>query len=55
MLAKFQSPLLVDHLLREPHFLDKPVRQDIAVMFLDLTGSTGATEALGPERSRGPA
>ncbi len=52
MLAKFQSPLLVDRLLREPHFLDKPVRQDIAVMFLDLSGSTGATEALGPERSR---
>lgn len=52
MLAKFQSPLLVDRLLREPHFLDKPLRQDIAVMFLDLSGSTGATEALGPERSR---
>ena len=52
MLAKFQSPLLVDHLLHEPHFLDKPVRQDIAVMFLDLSGSTGAAEALGPERSR---
>src|SRR5271166_3414712 len=52
MLAKFQSPLLVDHLLHEPHFLDKPVRQNIAVMFLDLSGSTGATEALGPERSR---
>jgi adenylate cyclase len=52
MLAKFQSPLLVDHLLHEPHFLDEPVRQNIAVMFLDLSGSTGATEALGPERSR---
>ena len=52
MLAKFQSPLLVDHLLHEPDFLDKPVRQDIAVMFLDLSGSTGVTEALGPERSR---
>ena len=52
MLAKFQSPLLVDHLLREPHFLDKPVRQDVAVMFLDLSGSTGVAEALGPERSR---
>ena len=52
MLAKFQSPLLVDHLLHEPHFLDKPVRQDIAVLFLDLSGSTGATEVLGHERSR---
>jgi adenylate cyclase len=52
MLAKFQSPLLLDHMLREPHFLDEPVRQDVAVMFLDLSGSTGVVEALGPERSR---
>jgi adenylate cyclase len=52
ILAKFQSPLLLDHMLREPHFLDKPVRQDVAVMFLDLSGSTGVVEALGPERSR---
>ena len=52
MLAKFQSPLLLDHMLREPQFLDKPVRQDVAVMFLDLTGSTGVVEVLGPELSR---
>jgi adenylate cyclase len=52
MLAKFQSPLLLDHMLREPEFLDKPVRQEVAVMFLDLSGSTGVAEALGPERSR---
>ena len=51
-LAKFQSPLLLDHLLREPDFLEKPVRQDVAVMFLDLSGSTGVAEALGPEGSR---
>src|SRR5580704_4011812 len=52
MLARFQSPLLLDHILREPQFLDKPVRQDVAVMFLDLSGSTGVAAALGPERSR---
>jgi adenylate cyclase len=52
MLAKFQSPLLLDHILREPQFLDKPVRQDVAVLFLDLSGSTGVAEAMGPERSR---
>src|ERR1700722_6283463 len=51
-LAKFQSPLLLDHLLREPDFLEKPVRQDVAVMFLDLSGSTGVAEALGPEWTR---
>jgi adenylate cyclase len=52
MLAKFQSPILVDHILREPRFLQEPVRQDIAVIFLDLSGFTGAAEALGPEWSR---
>jgi adenylate cyclase len=52
MLGKFQSPLLLDHILREPHFLDQPVRQDVAVMFLDLSGSTAVAELMGPERSR---
>jgi adenylate cyclase len=51
-LAKFHSPLLLDHLSREPDFLAKPVRQDVAVMFLDLSGSTGVAEALGPEATR---
>jgi adenylate cyclase len=51
-LARFQSPLLLDHILREPDFLETPVRQDVAVMFLDLSGSTGVAEALGPEWSR---
>ena len=41
-LARFQSPLLLDQLQREPDFLEKPVRQDVAVMFLDLSGSTGS-------------
>jgi adenylate cyclase len=52
MLAKFQSPLLLDHILQEPRFLHEPVRQDLAVVFLDLSGFTGAAEALGPEWSR---
>ena len=51
-LARFQSPLLLDQLLKEPDFLEEPVRQDVAVMFLDLSGSTGVSEALGPERTR---
>jgi adenylate cyclase len=52
MLGQFQSPLLLDHMLREPQFLGKPVRQDVTVMFLDLSGSTAVAEALGPELSR---
>jgi adenylate cyclase len=51
-LAKFQSPLLLDHILRQPDFLENPVRQDVAVMFLDLSGSTAMAEALGPEWTR---
>jgi adenylate cyclase len=51
-LARFHSPLLLDHILRDPNFLDKPVRQDVAVIFLDLSESTGVAEALGPEWSR---
>ena len=51
-LARFHSPLLLDHLFREPDFLEKPVRQDVGVMFLDLSGSTAVAEALGPEWTR---
>jgi adenylate cyclase len=51
-LSKFQSPLLLDHILRQPQFLDQPVGQNVAVMFLDLSGSTGVAEMIGPERSR---
>jgi adenylate cyclase len=51
-LARFHSPALLEQLLKEPDFLEKPVRQDVAVMFLDLSGSTAIAEALGPEWTR---
>jgi adenylate cyclase len=51
-LARFHSPALLDQLLKEPDFLEKPIREDVAVMFLDLSGSTGVAEALGPEWTR---
>jgi adenylate cyclase len=51
-LAKFQSPLLVQHILANPKFLEKPVRQDIPVVFLDLSGFTGVAESLGPQWAR---
>jgi adenylate cyclase len=51
-LARFHSQVLLDQLLREPDFLEEPVRQDVAVMFVDLSGSTGVAEALGPEWTR---
>jgi adenylate cyclase len=52
VLTKFQSPLLVDYILKNPSFLENPVRQDVAVVFLDLSGFTGVAEALGPEWAR---
>jgi adenylate cyclase len=51
-LARFQSPLLVEHILANPQFLEKPLRQDIPVVFLDLSGFTGVAEALGPQWAR---
>jgi adenylate cyclase len=51
-LAKFQSPLLVQHILANPQFLETPVRQDIPVVFLDLSGFTGVAETLGPQWAR---
>jgi adenylate cyclase len=51
-LTRFQSPLLIDHIVRNPSFLEKPVRQEVAVVFLDLSGFTGVAEALGPEWTR---
>ena len=51
-LAKFQSPLLVERILRDPRFLERPISQNIAVMFLDLSRSTEVSEALGPEGAR---
>ncbi len=52
LLAKFQSPRLIDVIARDKGFLAKPVRQSVAVIFLDLSGFTGVAEELGPEWTR---
>jgi adenylate cyclase len=46
-LVRFQSPALLEHILKAPEFLEEPVQQAVAVLFLDLSGFTGAAEALG--------
>lgn len=51
-LTRFQSPLLVEHIVNDPAFLAQPVHQDVAVVFLDLSGFTGLAEALGPGWTR---
>jgi adenylate cyclase len=51
-LARFQSPLMLAHILANPQFLEQPVQQDIPVVFLDLSGFTGVAETLGPQWTR---
>jgi adenylate cyclase len=51
-LTRFQSPLLLDHILKKGGFLEKPVEQQAAVLFVDLSGFTGMAEAVGPMAAR---
>jgi adenylate cyclase len=51
-LRPFQSRGLVELLARDPHFLAAPVARDAGVVFVDLSGFTGVTEALGPAWTR---
>jgi adenylate cyclase len=51
-LARFQSPRLLDHILNDPDFLQKPAQQDAAIVFLDLSRFTEVAETLGPQWSR---
>jgi adenylate cyclase len=47
-LIRLQSSDIVDHILKHPRFLEKPVQQNIAAVFVDLSGFTGVAETLGP-------
>ncbi|NNM75106.1 CHASE2 domain-containing protein [Enterovirga aerilata] len=51
-LRRFQAPALAARIAADPSYLAEPVAQDAAVLFLDLSGFTGASERLGPERTR---
>ncbi|SDI00908.1 adenylate cyclase [Bradyrhizobium sp. Rc2d] len=48
-LAQFQAPAVQDWLARDPNFLSKPVRQDAAVVFIDLSGFTALSERTDPD------
>jgi adenylate cyclase len=52
MLRRFQAPGLLALLNKDPQLLAKPVRQQAAIVFVDLSGFTGLTEALGPAWTR---
>lgn len=47
LLQRIEAPGLGEWLARDPGFLAHPVRQDAAVVFIDLSGFTGLSEAIG--------
>lgn len=51
-LRRFHAPAIADKLAVTPDFLQEPVQQDAAVLFVDLSGFTGLSEHLGPERTQ---
>lgn len=44
LLRRFQAPALRDWLARDPNFLAEPVRQEAAIVFIDLSGFTAFSE-----------
>ena len=52
LLQRFQAPSLGEWLVQHPDFLSEPVRQDAAIVFIDLSGFTGLSETLGPTAIR---
>jgi adenylate cyclase len=53
LLEQFQTPGLQEWLTRDPDFLMAPVRQNAAVVFVDLSGFTSLSETLDPDATRG--
>jgi adenylate cyclase len=52
LLGQFQPPRLQEWLKRDPEFLQAPVSQNAAVVFIDLSGFTSLSETLGPGATR---
>jgi len=52
LLEQFQTPGLQQWLTRDPEFLLAPVRQNAAVVFIDLSGFTSLSETLDPDATR---
>ena len=52
LLEQFQAPGIQEWLTRDPNFLIEPVRQNAAIVFIDLSGFTSLSEQLGPDRIR---
>jgi adenylate cyclase len=52
LLERFQAPAIQKWLAQDPNFLAEPVRQNAAVVFIDLSGFTSLSEELGPDKTR---
>jgi adenylate cyclase len=52
LLSQFQAPVLRKWLTEDPSFLLEPVRQDAAIVFIDLSGFTSLSETLGMDVAR---
>jgi adenylate cyclase len=52
LLQKVQASGLGQWLAKHGDFLQEPVREDAAVVFIDLSGFTGLSETLGPNATR---
>jgi adenylate cyclase len=52
LLEQFQAPSIQQWLTANPNFLAEPVRQNAAIIFIDLSGFTSLSEELGPDRVR---
>ena len=51
-LGRFQSPGLARRIAEDPGFLQEPREQDTAILFVDLSGYTSASEQLGAVKTR---
>ncbi|WP_262296523.1 CHASE2 domain-containing protein [Microvirga sesbaniae] len=51
-LRRFQPPSLTERLTKDPTFLMQPIRQQAAVIFIDLSGFTGMTEIIPLDETR---
>jgi adenylate cyclase len=52
LLEQFQAPGVQEWLAKDPNFLNEPVRQNAAIVFIDLSGFTSLSEKLGPAAIR---
>jgi adenylate cyclase len=52
LLQQFQAPVVRDWLTRHPDFLAKPVQQDAAIVFIDLSGFTALSETMAADEIR---